>query len=93
MMFHRSSLAVAAAFSLMFLLADSTDAFVGKPTFATTARGGTRSTTRANMFGFLNDGKKALVKSLAGEYDAPAIQARMQGLINDNTVLMLSFTT
>jgi hypothetical protein len=45
------------------------------------------------MFGFLNDGKKALVKSLAGEYDAPAVQARMQGLINDNTVLMLSFTT
>jgi hypothetical protein len=89
MMFHRSSLAVAAAFSLMFLLADSTDAFVAKPTFATTAA----STTRANMFGFLNDGKKALVKSLAGEYDAPAVQARMQGLIGDNSVLMLSFTT
>jgi hypothetical protein len=45
------------------------------------------------MFGFLNDGKKALVRGMAGEYDREAVQARISGLIADNPVLMLSFTT
>lgn len=51
------------------------------------------SLTQLHVFGFLNDGKKALVKSLAGEYDQAAIQARMQGLIDENSVFMFSFTT
>jgi hypothetical protein len=51
------------------------------------------SSTQLQVFGFLNEGKKALVKSLAGEYDQAAIQARIQGLIDANPVLMLSFTT
>jgi glutaredoxin 3 len=42
---------------------------------------------------FLNDGKKALVKSLAGDYDAASVKARIGGLIEDNPVLMFSFTT
>ena len=43
----------------------------------------------------LKDGKKALVKSLAGEYDDVAVRARLDGLIesSQNGVLMLSFTT
>ena len=45
------------------------------------------------MFEFLNEGKKALVKKLAGDYDQGAIRARIDSLINDNPVLMLSFTT
>jgi len=41
----------------------------------------------------LNEGKKALVKSLAGEYDEVAVKARLNGLIADSNsgVLMLSF--
>ncbi|KAG7368965.1 dithiol-glutaredoxin protein [Nitzschia inconspicua] len=51
------------------------------------------SSTQVGLMNFLNDGKKALVKSLAGEYDATAIQTRINGLIDDNPVLMFSFTT
>lgn len=42
----------------------------------------------------LKDGKKALVKSLAGDYDEVAVRARLDGLIesSQNGVLMLSFT-
>jgi hypothetical protein len=39
----------------------------------------------------LNEGKKALVKSLAGEYDQEAVRAKLDGLIADKPVLMLSF--
>jgi len=39
----------------------------------------------------LNEGKKALVKSLAGEYDQEAVRAKLNGLIADKPVLMLSF--
>lgn len=42
---------------------------------------------------FLNEGKKALVKSLAGDYDEAKIKARLDSFIADNPVVMLSFTT
>jgi glutaredoxin 3 len=53
------------------------------------------STTKLHggLMDFLNTGKKALVKSLAGEYDSVAIRQRLDGLIAQNNVLMLSFTT
>ena len=41
----------------------------------------------------LNEGKKALVRSLAGEYDKDAIRAKLNGYIDNNKVLMLSFVT
>jgi len=43
----------------------------------------------------LNEGKKALVKSLAGEYNKQQIRDKLNNLIQDpeNPVLMLSFTT
>ena len=41
----------------------------------------------------LNEGKKALVKSLAGDYNQAAVRARLDGLIADKPVLMLSFRT
>jgi len=40
----------------------------------------------------LNEGKKALVKSLAGEYDEVAVANKLNGLIQDEPVLMMSFT-
>lgn len=40
----------------------------------------------------LKEGKKALVKSLAGDYDEAKIRAKLEGYINDEPVLMLSFT-
>ena len=43
----------------------------------------------------LNEGKKALVKSLAGNYDQAAVRARLENWIGDQEkpVLMLSFRT
>lgn len=41
----------------------------------------------------LNEGKKALVKSLAGSYNQAEIQAKLNGWIEDKPVLMLSFRT
>lgn len=41
----------------------------------------------------LKEGKKALVKSLAGKYDEAAVRARINGLVTENPVLMLSFRT
>ena len=39
----------------------------------------------------LNEGKKALVKSLAGDYDVEATRAKLNGLIDNEPVLFLSF--
>jgi hypothetical protein len=39
----------------------------------------------------LNEGKKALVRSLAGDYDEAAIRSKLDGLISDKPVLMFSF--
>ena len=39
----------------------------------------------------LNEGKKAVVKMMAGPYDAKAVGARLDSLIADEPVLMLSF--
>lgn len=43
----------------------------------------------------LNEGKKALVRKLAGDYDVEATRAKLNGYIDNskNSVLMLSFTT
>ena len=60
---------------------------------SSSATGGSSSTTELGVFNFLNEGKKKLVKSLAGDYDQEAVQARIDGLIQSNPVLMFSFTT
>lgn len=66
---------------------------------ATTTRSRSISTTSSSstrlhgMFDFVDEGKKALVKKLAGDYDEVAIQNRLKTLIEENKVLMLSFTT
>ena len=39
----------------------------------------------------LNEGKKAVVKMLAGPYDEVAVRAKLDGLIAAEPVLMLSF--
>ena len=39
----------------------------------------------------LNEGKKAFIKMLAGPYDEQAVRAKLDGLIADEPVLMLSF--
>mmetsp|Transcript_11998 Transcript_11998/g.22453 ORF Transcript_11998/g.22453 Transcript_11998/m.22453 type:complete len:175 (-) Transcript_11998:2330-2854(-) len=46
-----------------------------------------------SIFAFLNEGKKKLVKSQAGSYDAVAIQSKINNLIEENPVFMFSFTT
>ena len=86
----------AALFLLLLSSPSTTDAFV-KPTggggLNALNTSSSTTTTQVNVFGFLNEGKKALVKSLAGEYDQTAIQDRMNGLIDTNPVFMFSFTT
>lgn len=56
-------------------------------------RSSTGVTTRTNLFDIFNEGKKALVKKIAGDYDAAAVRSRMDNLIEGNDVLMFSFTT
>lgn len=90
MVFFRGNVAIAAALAISLLLSQSASAFVNNPSFTPAVR---NSSTEVNLKGFLNEGKKALVKSLAGDYDAAAIRARMDSLVKDNAVLMLSFTT
>jgi hypothetical protein len=85
MKFSQSILFVAIAAALT----GSSDAFVSQPQVSTQKV----SSTEVHVFDFLKDGKKKLVKSLAGEYDEAAVKARMEGLIGDNPVLMFSFTT
>ncbi len=46
-----------------------------------------------DLFSFVKEGKKRLVKSIAGDYDAAAVRGKIDGLISENPVLMLSFTT
>jgi len=41
----------------------------------------------------INKGKQALVAMLAGNYDVVATKAKLDGLISDEPVVMLSFTT
>jgi glutaredoxin 3 len=63
------------------------------PTRAGVGRSKTRFDTRLHVFDFLNEGKKALIKSLAGDYDTKKIQSRIDDLTATNQVLMFSFTT
>lgn len=90
MVFFRGYFAVTAASAILLILSQSVNSFVNKPSFTPAVR---NSSTEVHLMGFLNEGKKALVKSLAGDYDAAAIRARMDGLVEDHSVLMLSFAT
>lgn len=86
-------LVIASTLLVLVLLTGPSSAFQAPIRNENALASSTSSSTSLNVFGFLNDAKKNLVKSLAGEYDAEAIQARTNGLINDNPVLMFSFTT
>ena len=86
MTFVRSAVA-----AVLLILSSTSHAFI-RPSL-NAAHVAKASTTQLNMFEFLKEGKKKLVKSLAGDYDEVAVRARLNGLINDNPVLMLSFTT
>ena len=80
----------------MALASQSTRAFsVHPPSLGpniATSNKATTSTT-LHLFDIFNEGKKALVRKLAGEYDQAAIRARLDGLIANSPVLMLSFET
>lgn len=47
----------------------------------------------SGIFSFLKEGKVGLVKSLAGDYDAAAVRSKIDNLVEENPVLMFSFTT
>jgi len=86
---------IAAILSSLFVLSiftGSSCAFVSSNSKFTSTRYDT-SIGVGNILGLFDDGKKKLVKSMAGEYDAAVIQDRINLLIDDNPVLMFSFTT
>mmetsp|Transcript_26168 Transcript_26168/g.72184 ORF Transcript_26168/g.72184 Transcript_26168/m.72184 type:complete len:96 (-) Transcript_26168:591-878(-) len=86
---------------LIWLGASSAGAFTPLPsnnaaTKATNASSSSTSSSNSSLQMFpnpLQQGKFALVRSLAGDYDEQAVRARLNGLIQDQPVLMLSFTT
>mmetsp|Transcript_22202 Transcript_22202/g.33673 ORF Transcript_22202/g.33673 Transcript_22202/m.33673 type:complete len:88 (+) Transcript_22202:103-366(+) len=78
--------------ALFFLLVQAVGSFL-LPSKSLVRLGNNPSSTKINLFDLFNEGKKALVKKLAGDYDSEAIRARIDGLINQNEVLMLSFRT
>ena len=67
-------------------------AFVPPPVTAA-APPTSNSRTALALFEMFNEGKKLLVKKLAGDYDEVAVQARLDSLVSENPVLMLSFVT
>jgi hypothetical protein len=80
---------------LVLLVVQPSNAFVRSSVIATAFTNNNNSidSTSTSLYGFLEDGKKALVKSMAGEYDPIRIKARMDTIIATNKVVMLSFTT
>jgi len=78
---------------VLLVLTGSACAFISSNRKFTTSTRYDTSIGVGNILGLFDEGKKKLVKSLAGEYDAAAIQDRVNKLIDDNPVLMFSFTT
>ena len=79
----------------MIALSSTSHAFV-RPTLALHSApsgtgGSSSSSTELGIMNFLNEGKKKMVKSMAGEYDEAAIKARIDGLIDANPVLMFRY--
>ena len=90
-----STLAVAL---IAMTLSSTADAFVPAPAVGNSiSNNKVSSPTELHMVGgikdLFNDGKKKVVKVIAGDYDKVAIKARVDGLIADSPVLMFSFTT
>ena len=91
-----STLAVAL---IAMALSSTADAFVLAPAVGVDSISNNKvsSPTELHMVGgikdLFNDGKKKVVKVIAGDYDKVAIKARVDGLIADSPVLMFSFTT
>jgi glutaredoxin 3 len=91
------SLTIASTLLVLVLTAGSSSGFVRSSIRNNNVLVSSSSSSTAigvgNILGLFDEAKKKLVKSMAGEYDVEAVQARTNGLINDNPVLMLSFTT
>ena len=94
-----SSSTLAVALIAMALSSTTADAFVPAPIVGNSISNNkvSPSPTEMHMVGgikdLFNDGKKKVVKVIAGDYDKVAIKARVDGLIADSPVLMFSFTT
>mmetsp|Transcript_12466 Transcript_12466/g.20695 ORF Transcript_12466/g.20695 Transcript_12466/m.20695 type:complete len:86 (+) Transcript_12466:69-326(+) len=85
MVFGRS---IAFLLAVLVCLSTPSQSFVPQP--AKAFRGGA---TQVQLFNLFKEGKKALVRSIAGDFDEVAVGARLDSLISDNKVLMLSFAT
>ena len=82
--FVRRPLAVLALLAAL----ETSQAFAPLPR-TTTAAVSSTTTTALGLFDMFNQGKKLLVKKLAGDFDEPAVRARLDSLVAENPVLML----
>ena len=89
-LFCRSSLLVLALLAALHNNGDTTtaEAFCPLPRTAAAAAA-TTTTTALGLFEMFNEGKKLLVKKLAGDFDQVAIRSRLDSLVAENPVLML----
>ena len=79
---------------LLVLVPQSTVAFsVLPPAVTSNVKASSRLSQPLGLFNVFNEGKKALVRKLAGDYDQTAIRARLESLIADSPVLVLTFET
>lgn len=90
---NSTRLTITSTLFVLALIAGSSSAFVRSSIRNSNISVSSTSIGVGNIAGLFDEGKKKLVKPMAGEYDVEAIQARTNGLINDNPVLMFSFTT
>jgi len=93
--FLRGTYAQAVALFVVLASQSSCAFSVIPPSYKTPASSSssTTTTTQLGLFNAFNEGKKALVRKLAGDYDQGAVRARLDSLIADNPVLFLSFET
>lgn len=80
------------ALTLFLLYVPASQGFVPYPRSTTTTlrtNESSSSTTALSLFEMFNEGKKILVRNLAGDFDETAIKGRLNGLVADNKVLML----
>ena len=78
---------------ILVWVSQSTRAFSILPPVGSKGRAPLTSTSQLGLFNAFNAGKKALVRTLAGDYDQAAIRARLDSLIAENPVLVLTFET
>ena len=79
---------------LLVLVTQSTGAFsVLPPAVVNNGKVSPRLSQQLGLFNAFGEVKKAIIRQIAGDYDQTAIRTRLDSLIADNPVLVLTFET